>query len=69
MFSSNTLRQFATYRVSIPTIDVPSKLARETVYMPSRIATLVLGTGCQSFGLTNPIMSALNERQSEDRTA
>ena len=45
MFSSNVVRQLAAYGVSRPTFAAPPALARETVYMPSQLAALVLGRG------------------------
>ena len=45
MFSSTTIRQLAAYSVSIPAFAAPPSLAKETVYMPSRVAALVLGRG------------------------
>lgn len=45
MFSSKAIRQLAAYSVSIPTFAAPPALAKETVYMPSRLAALVLGRG------------------------
>ena len=45
MFSSKTIRQLAAYSVSIPAFAAPPSLAKETVYMPSRLAALVLGRG------------------------
>ena len=45
MFSSKAIRQLAAYSVSIPTFVAPPALAKETVYMPSRLAALVLGRG------------------------
>ena len=45
MFSSKTIRPLAAYSVSIPAFAAPPSLAKETVYMPSRLAALVLGRG------------------------
>ena len=45
MFSSKTIRQLAAYSVSIPAFAAPPSLAKETVYMSSRLAALVLGRG------------------------
>ena len=45
MFSSNVVRQLAAYGVSLPTFAAPPALAKETVYMPSQLAALVLGRG------------------------
>ena len=45
MFSSKAIRQLAAYSVSLPTFAAPPALAKETVYMPSRLAALVLGRG------------------------
>ena len=45
MFSSKTIRQLAAYSISIPVFAAPPSLAKETVYMPSRLAALVLGRG------------------------
>ena len=45
MFSSKAIRQLAAYNVSVPTFAAPPALAKETVYMPSRLAALVLGRG------------------------
>jgi hypothetical protein len=43
MFSSKAIRQLAAYSVSLPTFVAPPGLAKETVYMPSKLAALVLG--------------------------
>ena len=45
MFSSDVARQLAAYGVSLPTFAAPPALAKETVYMPSQLAALVLGRG------------------------
>ena len=45
MFSSTGIRQFAAYSVSLPTFAAPPALAKETVYMSSQLAALVLGRG------------------------
>jgi hypothetical protein len=45
MFSSKAIRQLAAYGVSLPTFAAPPALAKETVYMPSQLAALVLGRG------------------------
>ena len=45
MFSSKAIRQLAAYSVSLPTFAAPPALAKETVYMPSQLAALVLGRG------------------------
>ena len=45
MFSSNLARQLAAYGGSHPTFAAPPALAKETVYMPSQLAALVLGRG------------------------
>ncbi len=45
MSSSAATGQFAAYGVSHPTFAAPPALAKETVYMPSRLAALVLGRG------------------------
>lgn len=45
MFSSKSFRQFAAYGISLPTFAAPPALAKETVYMPSRLAALILGRG------------------------
>ena len=45
MFSSKAIRQIAAYSVSLPTFAAPPALAKETVYMPSHLAALVLGRG------------------------
>jgi hypothetical protein len=45
MFSSKAIRQLAAYSVSLPTFAAPPALAKETVYMPSHLAALVLGRG------------------------
>jgi hypothetical protein len=50
MLAPKTLRQLAAYSVSLPTFAATPKLANETVYMPSRIAALVLGRGDGSVG-------------------
>jgi len=48
MFSSKTIRQLAAYGASLPTFAAPPALAKETVYMPSHLAALVLGRGPMS---------------------
>jgi hypothetical protein len=45
MFSSKAVRHLAAYSVSLPTFAAPPALAKETVYMPSQLAALVLGRG------------------------
>jgi hypothetical protein len=45
MFSSKAIRQLAAYSVSLPTFAALPALAKETVYMPSHLAALVLGRG------------------------
>lgn len=45
MFSSKAVRHLAAYSVSLPTFAAPPALAKETVYMPSHLAALVLGRG------------------------
>lgn len=45
MSSRNTNRESTAYRLSHPTFSAPPALAKETVYMPSRLASLVLGRG------------------------
>jgi hypothetical protein len=45
MFSSKAMRQLAACSVSLPTFAAPPALAKETVYMPSHLAALVLGRG------------------------
>ena len=45
MFSSKAIRHHAAYSVSQPTFAAPPALAKETVYMPSQLAALVLGRG------------------------
>jgi hypothetical protein len=45
MFSSKAIRQLAAYSVSLPAFAAPPALAKETIYMPSHMATLVLGRG------------------------
>ena len=45
MFTSKAIRQLAAYSVSLPVFAAPPALAKETVYMPSRLAALVLGRG------------------------
>jgi hypothetical protein len=45
MFSSTAIRQLAACGVSLPTFAAPPALAKETVYMPSHLAALVLGRG------------------------
>jgi hypothetical protein len=45
MFSSKAFRQLAAYSVSLPTFAALPALAKETVYMPSQLAALVLGRG------------------------
>ena len=43
MITIKTLRQIATYGISLPALAVSPKLAKETVYMPSRLAAQLLG--------------------------
>ena len=50
MISPKTLLQLAAYSVSLPTFAASPKLAKETVYIPSHIASLVLGRGDGSVG-------------------
>ncbi len=45
MISPKSLRQFAAYSISLPAFAVSPKLAKETVYMPSRVAAQTLGAG------------------------
>lgn len=45
MFSSKAGPQLAAYGVSLPTFAALPALAKETVYMPSQLAALVLGRG------------------------
>jgi hypothetical protein len=45
MFSSKAIRHLAAYSVSLPTFAAIPALAKETVYMPSHLAALVLGRG------------------------
>ena len=45
MIRSKALRHLAAYSVSLPTLAVPAKVAKETVYMPSAVAARVLGSG------------------------
>jgi hypothetical protein len=45
MFSSKAVRHLAAYSVSLPTFAALPALAKETVYMPSQLAALVLGRG------------------------
>ena len=45
MFSSKAVRQLAAYSVSLPVFAAPPALAKETIYMPSHMAALVLGRG------------------------
>jgi hypothetical protein len=45
MFSSKAIRQLAAYSASLPVFAAPPALAKETVYMPSHLAALVLGRG------------------------
>jgi hypothetical protein len=45
MFSSKAIRQLAAYSISLPAFAAPPALAKETVYMSSRMAALVLGRG------------------------
>ena len=40
-----SLRQLAAYGISLPAFAVSPKLAKETVYMPSRVAEQTLGAG------------------------
>ena len=45
MFSSDAVRQLTAYSVSLPTFAAPPALAKETIYMSSQLAALVLGRG------------------------
>ncbi len=45
MSSRNMHRPITVYGVSHPVFAAPPALAKETVYMPSRLAALVLGRG------------------------
>jgi len=45
MISSQSFRQLAAYGISLPAFAVSPKLAKETVYMPSRVAAQTLGAG------------------------
>lgn len=44
MIRSKALRQFAVYSISLPSVVAASKVAKETVYMPSAVAARVLGS-------------------------
>jgi hypothetical protein len=45
MIGTKALLHLAAYSVSLPAVAAaPSKLAKETVYMPSAVAARVLGT-------------------------
>jgi hypothetical protein len=56
MITTKILRQLAAYSVSLPAFAASPKLAKETVYMPSRIAALVLGRGDGSVGRSSEIL-------------
>jgi hypothetical protein len=58
MFSSKAIRQLAAYSVSIPAFAAPPALAKETVYMPSQLAALVLGRGPAGVVIREPAPSA-----------
>ncbi len=45
MSSRHTSHPITLYGVSHPVFAAPPALAKETVYMPSRLASLVLGRG------------------------
>ena len=45
MISSQSFHQLAAYGISLPAFAVSPKLAKETVYMPSRVAAQTLGAG------------------------
>ena len=69
MFSSKAIRQLAAYGVSLPTFAAPPALAKETVYMPSRLAALVLGRGPVSGGVVIRDSSAPATRASDESAA
>lgn len=43
MIRPQPFAQLAAHEISMPTFAVPSKLAKETVYMPSPVAARLLG--------------------------
>ena len=47
MIRPQTLRQLAAYSISLPAFAGSPKLAKETVYMPSRVAEQTLGTSAK----------------------
>jgi len=65
MFSSKAIRQLAAYSVSVPTFAAPPALAKETVYMPSHLAALVLGRGPAMGVLIRDSNAAANRMQDE----
>lgn len=64
MITLKTLRQLATYSVSLHTFVAPSGVAKDTVYMPSQVAARVLG-GAQR--TTGEVKAAA--RDADERTA
>jgi hypothetical protein len=47
MIRPKSLRQLAAYSISLPAFAISPKMAKETVYMPSQVAALVLGPGAK----------------------
>lgn len=47
MIRPTSFRQPAAYDISLPAFAVSPKLAKETVYMPSRVAEQMLGSGAK----------------------
>jgi hypothetical protein len=67
MISSKAFRQLA-YSVTLPTLAAVSpKLTKETVYMPSRVAALVLGEGDATSAAPLPPTAALPDLPTPDR--
>lgn len=48
MIRPTSFRQLAAYGISLPAFAVSPKLAKETVYMPSRVAAATLGRGSEA---------------------
>jgi hypothetical protein len=66
MIRSQSLRQLAAYSISLPAFAVSPKLAKETVYMPSRVAEQTLGKGAKKAELPAATEQLL-ERGPEER--
>jgi hypothetical protein len=63
MIRPNSLRQLAAYGISLPAFAVSPKLAKETVYMPSRVAEQVLGKRAEAqTGNAEPELPVNRER-------